>query len=56
MIIGRCGKSRSYKSSITMINDNIISQRDLYNHGPDDHKIVVERIIFNMKIRDVETT
>ena len=36
-----------------MMNNNIISQRDLYNH---DSKIVVERIIFNMKIRDVETT
>ena len=55
-IFWRCGRSRSCSGSITTMDDNILSQRDVRNHEPDEDKIAIEKIVSNMKIKAMETT
>ena len=38
------------------MDDNILSQRDVRNHEPDEDEIAIEKIVSNMKIKAMETT
>ena len=55
-IFWRCGRSRSCSGSITTMDDNILSQRDVHNHEPDEDEIAIEKIVSNMKVKAMETT
>lgn len=54
-IYWRCGRSRECSGSVSTLNDQIISRKDIHNHPPDDAELEAEKVVNAIKQKAQET-
>ena len=54
-IFWRCGRNWSCSGSLCTLEDEIISQKDMHNHPPDDAEIQAEKIVNSIRAKARDT-